>query len=121
MDFIEINGFDVASGRGDEFQGWVRANSAALAEAMPEGIELIGIYASIFTSEKGSGDFKLVLRLDSYGAMDRFSAAFGEDSEFARLMDELGKFADARLGSGRSDELLKSVADVTIWGDYPVE
>jgi hypothetical protein len=119
MDLLEINGFNVPPGKGLMFQEWVRENSDALAKAMPEGCGLVGIYASVFSSEKRSGDFKLILRLDSYAAIDRFSAAMREDSEFSRLMDELGRFGDVRLGADRSDELLKSVADVTIWGDVP--
>ena len=121
MDFLNVSGFSVLPGKNLEFQAWVRANSAALAQAMPKGIELVGIYASMFSSEKHSGDYRLIFRLDSYGAMDRFTAAMGEDLELARLMDELGKFGDVRLGADHSDELLKSVADITIWADYPEE
>lgn len=121
MDFLNIGGFNVPPGKNLEFQEWVRANSSALAKALPEGIELLGIYASMFSSEKNSGDFKAVWRLDSYGAMDRFAAAMGENPELARLMDEMGKFFDIRLGAGNSSELLKSVADITIWADYPEE
>jgi hypothetical protein len=119
MDFLNVNGFNVPPGKNLEFQAWVRANSAALAKAMPKGIEFVGIYASMFSSEKHSGDYKMFLRLDSYGAMDRFAAAMGENSEGARLMDELGKFFDVRLGADYSSELLKSVADIIIWADYP--
>ena len=121
MDFLNVSGFSVLPGKNLELQAWVRANSAALAQAMPEGIELVGIYAAMFSSEKHSGDYRLIFRLDSYGAMDRFSAAMGEDKELARLMDELGNFGDLRLGADRSDELLKSVADITIWADHPEE
>jgi len=121
MDFLEIGGFSVPAGKSLEFQRWVRTNSASLGRAMPEGTELVGIYATVFSSEKGSGDYRLVFRLDSYASLDRFSAAMAEDSEFSRLMGELGDFGDVRLGADHSDELLKSVADVTIWGDHPEE
>lgn len=118
MDFLNISGFDVPPGKNVEFQAWVRANSAALAAAMPEGVGLVGIYAAMFASERHGGDYRIILRLDSYGAMDRFSAAMGEAGELARLMDELGNFGDVRLGAGHSDGLLKSVADITIWADH---
>ena len=121
MDFLNVGGFSVPPGKNREFQEWVRANSAALAQAMPKGIELVGIYASMFSSEKHTGAYKAIFRLDSYGAMDRFAAAIGENPELARLMNELGKFSDVRLGADYSSELLKSVADITIWGDYPEE
>jgi len=121
MDFLNIGGFSVPPGKNQEFQTWVRTNSTALAKALPEGIELVGIYASMFSSEKHSGAYKVIFRLDSYGAMDRFVDAMGENPELARLMDELGKFGDVRLGADYSNELLKSVADITIWADYPEE
>ena len=121
MDFLNVNGFNVPPGKNQEFQAWVRANSAALAKAMPKGIELVGIYASMFSSEKHSGDYKIVMRLDSYGALDRMAADLDENSEGARLIGELWKFSDVRLGADYSSELLKSVADITIWADYPEE
>lgn len=121
MDFLVINGFNVPPGKNREFQKWVRENSETFAKNMPEGWEFVGVYSSMFGSEKHSGNYKSVWRLDSYGAMDRFAAAAGEDTEFARLLDEFGAFSDERLGADSSSELLKSVADITIWADYPEE
>ena len=121
MDFLVTNGFDISPGKNRDFQAWVRKNSAALNDNTPEGIELVGIYASIFGSEKESGFYKIFWRMDSYGAMDRFAAAAGADSEFARLQEELGTFGDFRIGAGYSSELLKSVSDITIWADNPEE
>ena len=121
MEFLTVGGFNVRSGQNIEFQKWVIANAAAPSENTPDGIELVGIYAAVFSSEKNSGFYKTIWRLDSYGALDRFAAAAGEDSEFARLLNELGSFGDARLGASFSGELLKSVSDVTIWADVPEE
>lgn len=118
MDFLNVCGFTVPPGKNLEFQAWVRANAAALDKAAPEGIALVGIYTSIFTSEKHSGDYRIIWRFDSYGAMDRFTTAMGENPELARLMEELGNFFDVRIGVDHSDELLKSVLDVTIWSDH---
>jgi len=53
--------------------------------------------------------------------MDRFAAAAGEESEFARLLDELLSFMDVRPEADWSKELLKSVADITISADIPEE
>ena len=121
MEFLHVSGFDVQPGKNREFQAWVRANSAALDKAMPKGNELVGIYASIFGSEKHSGGYKMIFRLDSYGAMDQFAAAVNSNAELARLMNELYSFADQRIGSDYSIELLKSVADTSIWADFPEE
>ena len=119
MDFLNIGGFDVKPGKSRELQQWVQANAEALSANAPEGIELVGIYATMFSSEKLTGHYRMVWRLDSYGAMDRFAAAIPENPELARLFDELDSFIDDRLGTGSSSELLKSVADTTIWGDIP--
>lgn len=121
MDFLVTNGFDVTPGKNRDFQEWVRKNAAALNDSAPEGIELVGIYASIFGSEKDSGFYKAFWRMDSYGAMDRYAAAAGDESDFARLLEELGAFGDFRIGAGYSSELLKSVSDITIWADIPEE
>ncbi len=121
MELISIFGFDVPPGKNIEFQAWVRANVAALSEGAPEGTELVGIYASMFGSEKHSGQYKIIWRKDSYGAIDRFAAAAGEESEFARLLAELGSFNDVRPEADWSNELLKSVSDITIWADISEE
>lgn len=121
MDFLVIQGFDVPSGKNQEYQEWVRANFDALASSAPEGIELVGIYATMFSSEKHSGSYKKIWRLDSYGALDRFAAAAGGDGEFARLLNEGGAFVDVRLDADWSSGLLKSVKDISIWADNPEE
>jgi len=121
MDFLHISGYDVAPGKNIDFQKWVQANAAALSNLTPDGIELVGIYASMFDSEKKSGHYKSVWRMDSYGAMDRFAAEAGSNAELTRLLDEFASFQDVRLGSGESVQFLKSVSDVTIWGDFPEE
>jgi hypothetical protein len=121
VEFLTINGFDIPPGKSKKFQQWVRDNHQALNQAAPEGIELVGIFATMFSSEKNTGQFKTVWRMDSYGAMDRFAAAVQENPELRRLLDEMGAFQDIRLGAGNSNALLKSVADLSIWADYPEE
>ena len=123
MDFLVINGFDIPSGKMLEFQKWVRENMKALSDATPEGIELVGIYASMYYSaDNKMGGFRIIWRLDSYGAQDRIAAAMAaKDTEFARLLEEMGSFNDVRLGAGFSTELLKSVSDLSIWADIPEE
>ena len=121
MDFLHISGFDVSPGKSREFQEWFKANLSALSNRAPDGIELVGAYASMFSSEKQTGQYKMIWRMDSYGAQDRFAAAINDDAELARLLGELWSFQDDRLGAGESVELLKSVLDIAIWGDFPEE
>jgi len=120
MDFLLIGGGNVIPGKMREFQTWVRANSGTLGKLAAEhGYHLVGIYVSIFTSEKHSGACKTVWRLDSYGALDRMAAAAAKPSDLSRLIEEMDGFFDVRLGADWSGELLKSVADATITSDYP--
>ena len=121
MDFLNIGGFDVRPGENVAFQKWVRENIEALRDNMPQGTELVGIYAAMFTSEKDTGQYRVIMRLDSYGAMDTFAAAAAEDPELVRLLGEMASFGDVRIGAGGSGELLKSVVDITIWADEPEE
>ena len=121
MDFLVVNGFDVTPGKNVEFQKWAQANTQALNESTPDGISLVGVYATMFGSEKESGQYKSVWRMTSYGDMDKFAAAAGEGGEFGRLLDEMGSFGDFRIGANWSSELLKSVSDITIWADNPEE
>ena len=103
-----------------EFQAWVRANSGSLGKLAAEnGYQLVGIYFSMFGSEKHSGACKTVWRLDSYGAMDRMAAAPAKSPELARLLDELEGFFDIRIGADWSGELLESVSDATVTSDHP--
>jgi len=119
MDFLLIGGGNVIPGKMREFQKWVRANSGSLGRLASEnGYELVGIYFSMFTSEKHSGACKTVWRLDSYGAMDRMAAAPPKSPELARLLDELDGFFDVRIGADWSGELLKSVSDITVTSDH---
>jgi hypothetical protein len=120
MDFLLIGGGNVIPGKMREFQTWVRANSATLAKLAAEhGYQLVGVYVSIFTSEKHSGACKTIWRLDSYGALDRMAAATSKPSDLSRLIDEMDGFFDVRIGSDWSGELLKSVSDATITSDHP--
>ncbi|MEM7119178.1 MAG: hypothetical protein AAF614_42565 [Chloroflexota bacterium] len=114
MDFLYTVGFDVPAEQEHAFRSWVQQNLAAWSEAMPEGIKMVGIYSDIFSSEKGSGRYKIVLQLDSYGAMDKLGNQ-EVDETFTKLMNEFNGFHDVRIGAGESNSLMKSVADIVIW------
>jgi hypothetical protein len=120
MDFLLIGGGNIIPGKARAFQAWVRANSGSLGKLAAEhGYQLLGIYFTMFGSEKHSGSCKVVWRLDSYGAMDRMAAAPTKSPELARLIDELDGFFDIRIGADWSGELLKSVSDATVTSDHP--
>lgn len=117
MNFIHEWGFDVKEGKSQALQKWLTDNEEKFALEMPKGCEYVGTFAVIHTSEKGTGQFRLVTRLDSYGTQDNFSAAMKEDSAFSRLMGELTDFMDQGNQSNWSDVLMRRVTDTAIWGE----
>jgi len=116
MNFIEEWGFTVKVGQEEAFQQWVTANEDALRQTSPKGSEYLGIYSVVYTSEKQAGSFKLLVRHDSYAALDTAAAAGKEaDSEFGRLSRELVRFWNAADTSPWSRTLLKSIVEATVF------
>jgi hypothetical protein len=117
MRFIYETGFDVKEGKTAELQRWLEANEEKLALESPQGCRYIGTYAAIYSSEKGVGDFRLLLELDNYAAQDSFAGAMKEGGAFARLFEEYTAFTDQRNGAATSQHLLRKVTDAAIWGE----
>jgi len=116
MDFMQIGGFTVKPGKLTEFQRWVEAHLDSLKRTYPAGTSLVGVYVTVFSSEKGAGDVWMIERVDSYGALDRL-AALGKDtdSEYSRLANEMMSFVDISLAAPYSNTLLKNIVDATVW------
>lgn len=114
MEFLQVYGYEVEQGKAADYQKWVTENEEAWKAAMPEGTDYVGTYAAIYTSEKKSGSFFTVYRLDSYGAQDALAEAL-KGGELARVMGESTRFVDFEKGAGWSQLLLKSITDATIW------
>jgi hypothetical protein len=117
MDFIAEYGFDVKKGQAQDFQRWLSENESKLASACPEGIEYIGTYTVVQTSEKHAGGFRQLLRLESYGGQDTLAAAMKEGGAFATLFEEMSKFVDQDRDANWSSNLYKAVTDASIWGE----
>ena len=94
MNFIAEFGFDVKKGRAQDFQRWMSENESKLAAACPSGVEYVGTYAVMYSSEKHSGSFRQFFRMESYGSQDTFSAAMKEGGAFANLVEEMTEFVD---------------------------
>ncbi|HEY6056913.1 MAG TPA: hypothetical protein VIV06_02725 [Candidatus Limnocylindrales bacterium] len=116
MRFIQEFGYTVKVGQDEAQQRWLIENDEALAKAMPAGTRYIGTFTVVFSSEKNAGSYRMLIELDSYGAMDKL-AALNKDpqSEFGRLMRESTKFGDYDLAAPWSNTLLKDVIDAAIW------
>ena len=117
MNFIAEFGFDVKKGRAQEFQRWMSENESKLAAACPSGVEYVGTYAVMYSSEKHAGAFRQLFRLENYGAQDVFAAAMKEGGEFASLIEGATEFVDQEKDANWSNGLYKAVTDLSIWGD----
>ena len=117
MRFIVEQGFDVKEGKVREYQEWLQANEDEIVTHCPEGIEYLGTYTAIYTSEKSAGTFKSYWQMDSYAAHDRFAAAMREDSRFSELIGEATSFVDQANDANWSNSLFKAVVDASVWGE----
>src|SRR6476620_3361053 len=107
MEFIAEFGFDVNQGRVQDFQRWFSENESEVAGACPSGVEYVGTYAVMYSSEKHSGGFRQLFRMDSYGAQDTFAATMKEGGAFAKLIEEMTEFVDRDRGADWSNGLYK--------------
>lgn len=114
--FIFDNGFDIQEGKTGDFVKWLSANEAAVREATPAGLEYIGTYAVVQSSEKTAGRFRALWGGNSYGDMDTFATAAGT-GDFGRLVDEMFRFTDQGNSANQSSSILKSATATTYWGE----
>lgn len=117
MNFLHINGFDPKEGKTRELQQWLSANEEKLALECPKGVEYVGTYFAVHSSEKGAGTVRSLWRMDSYAAQDAFSQTMKEGGTFARLMDEMSAFVDERNDAHWSDVVLRKATDAAVWGE----
>ena len=99
MDFIIEDGYQVKWGMHEEYQQWVSANTDALRRALPDGIEYIGTYVTVYGNDYIGGTFRDLFRIDSYGALDRMAAEQRRPgSDLSRLNGEASRFIDTTRG-----------------------
>src|SRR2546425_5644973 len=93
--FIEEFGGSVKTGQEVALQQWLIENEEALAKAYPDGSEYLGTYVVVYGSEKDAGQWRTLVRRDSYAALDR-AAAVGKDpnSDLNRLTRDFIRFFD---------------------------
>jgi hypothetical protein len=96
MVFIHEESFDLKLGRVRELRRWLVTNEERLRSSCPEGIEYLGTYSVVETTEVGAGDIRVDWGMDGLDAMDSFASAMREPGPFQQLVDELYRFADER-------------------------
>lgn len=120
MKFIEETGFTVRTGREEAFQRWLAASEARIARSYPQGTMYLGTYIATFTTEKASGQYRLLEAFESYGDIDRLAALQADPaSEYAKVWREGVGFMEPDLHADWSRTLLKSVVAATIWDVQP--
>ena len=117
MDFIAEFGFDVKRGKSGELQEWLSENESKLAATCPKGIEYVGTYFVVWSSEKHSGGCRQLFRMESYGSQDSWAATMKGGGEFATLMEGMAQFVDQDREADWSQGLYKAVTAASIWGD----
>ncbi len=116
MRFIQEFGFCVKRGKGQDFQRWLIDNEEAFAAAHPEGTQYLGTFATIYHSEKHSGELRTFVELDSHAAQDRLAEVSKDPhTEFGRLNREFCAFIDIDHAEDWSNGLHKAVVDATMW------
>jgi len=113
MNFIVEFGFDVKQGKAHDFQKWLSENEGKIAAACPPGVEYVGTFGVIYSSEKHSGGYRQFFSLESYGAQDGLAAALREGGAFATLINEATDFVDRDRAADWSNGLYKSVTELS--------
>jgi hypothetical protein len=114
--FIQEFGYTVKVGEEQAHQKWLTDNDDRLRKAAPPGSKYIGTFIAVFSTEKHAGGYRVLMELESYGAMDTAAATMKDPkSEWNKLILESSRFTDTDWNVPWSTELLKNVVDATIW------
>ena len=74
MKFIQEFGYTVKVGQEQAHQKWVTENDERLRKGAPPGWKYIGTFTAVYSTEKHAGGYRLLMELDSYGALDAGAA-----------------------------------------------
>ena len=83
---------------------------------MPDGVEYLGTYLVAFSSEKGTGEYRTLWRLQSYASLDVLEEATRDpDSEWGRVQREVTQFVDLPIGAELSSLTLRPLIAAVLW------
>lgn len=108
--------YDVNAGQFEAFQNWLLAHEESLAAAYPDGIEYVGTYSNVY-GDQSRGEFKTVLRLDNYAALDLLAKTLAEEGTLSRLLWEVSAFTTGGPSSRGDQTLWKRVSVIVATGD----
>lgn len=116
MSLISEQGFNIKRGQEEAFQKWATENDAGLKKSVPPGVEYLGTYVVVMSSEKHAGEYRVLFRLDSFAAFDALQEAVrDEQSEWGRLNREVTKFFDVPIGAEFSSSVYRPLIEAVIW------
>lgn len=116
MSLISEQGFNIKRGKEEAFQKWTAENDAALKKSVPQGVEYLGTYVVAMSSEKQAGEYRFLLRLDSFATFDAsHEAVRDEKSEWGRLNREVTKFMDLPIGGEFSFSIYRPLIEAVMW------
>jgi hypothetical protein len=102
-------GYDVPFDKHEEFKGWLIANEANIAAQAPNEVYYRGTYAVSATSEKHSGLYRTIWSFKTLNALETFSDAMHDGSNFADLVDKLCSYRDRDRGADSSQQMYQPV------------
>ncbi|MDP9317997.1 MAG: hypothetical protein M3O94_02755 [Actinomycetota bacterium] len=116
MSLLSELGFNVKRGKEEAFQKWTADNDAALKKSTPPGVEYLGTYVVAMSSEKQAGEYRLLLRLESFATFDAMHESVrDEKSEWGRLNREATAFLDLPIGAEFSSSVYRPLIEAVVW------
>lgn len=109
MPILHQTTYDVNTGQFEAFQNWLLEHEASLAAEYPEGVEYLGTYANVY-GDQAKGEFKTLLRLDNYAALDSLAETIAAEGTLSRLLWEVSAFTTGGVSSRGQQELWKRVS-----------
>ncbi|MCK1518161.1 hypothetical protein IVB22_37920 [Bradyrhizobium sp. 190] len=102
-------GYDVPFDKHDEFKTWLIDNEKKIVTYQPEDVRYRGTYAVSATSEKRSGLYRTIWSFRTLHALETFSDAMHDGSDFAQLVNKLCDFRDRDRGADSSQQIYQPV------------
>ena len=116
MSLISEQGFNIKRGQEEAFQKWTADNDAAIKTSTPPGVEYLGTYVVSMSSEKQAGEYRFLLRLESYATFDAMhESARDEKSDWGRLNREATEFMDLPIGAEFSFAIYRPLIGAVVW------
>ena len=111
--YLYEDAFALKTGKAREFRQWLATHEEKLRLACPDGVDYLGTYTVVHTTDDGGGDVRVDWGIDTYSAVDALAAAMEEPGPLHVLLDEMGHFAERdRFRRGTNRTLLTAMGQL---------